>query len=710
MAEENKFILDVDVKPLKLQLKEAAEELLSARQKFGEFSDEAILAAQKVAAIKDELDAAKESVQLFDPGSRFQALTTAASTAAAGVTAVQGAMALFGSQSEDVAKTLAKVQGAMALSQGLSQLKDMGKVGEQLKLTFKGLTAGMSTFKKALISTGIGVLVAGLGLLIANFDTVKKYILNLFPALGKLADVIGGLVNAFTDFIGVTSQAERDLDKLNKTNARVSEGIDNQIKLLQAQGGKEKEIYQLKVKQSENELVLLRKTLAVKKELTDEELKRFRELKTQQEVLTIEYNKFVATKDKEAADKKQQEAEKNAEKEKQRKEKAEAEAEKVKQKKEEADRIIADAEMSLKTKLEQDKYKIEQDYKEKAKKLKEAGITDVEKYATLERAKAAEIKVVEDENRKANLEAETEYQRTLNDIRVQTRLLGLTDENEKTKLQIQSNYANQYADIEANEKLNAQQKLELKKALALQEQAELTVLDNKIKEEKINDELAEIDTKMKAAEFDFQLQRDLTERKKGLYKEQLDAGVINGTQYTEFLRANAEEQKAIDKASLDAKMQVADQVAGLLSNMSALAGKETAAGKALGIASATINTYTGATRALNSVVPAPEPFATVIRIAQAGVIVASGIKSIREIAKAKTPADKGGASVPSASISAPSVSAPNVSQSLPTIGQSPLTSIERMFSNQKPMKAYVVESEITGTQKRVADIERRAGF
>jgi hypothetical protein len=33
-----------------------------------------------------------------------------------------------------------------------------------------------------------------------------------------------------------------------------------------------------------------------------------------------------------------------------------------------------------------------------------------------------------------------------------------------------------------------------------------------------------------------------------------------------------------------------------------------------------------------------------------------------------------------------------------------------MMQNQPPLKAYVVESEVTGTQKRVADIERRAGF
>ena len=704
MAEENKFILDVDVKPLKTQLKESVKDLQSARQKFGEFSQEAANAAQKVAAIRDEIEDANEQAQLFDPGKRFQALTTAATTAAAGVTAVQGAMAVFGNQSEDVAKTLAKVQGAMALSQGLSQLKDVGKVGQQLKGTFAGLTAGMSTFKKALVSTGVGALVAGLGLLIANFDDIKKYLLNLFPVLGKFADFIGNMVNAVTDFIGVTSQAGRELDKLAKTNTRVSEGIDNQIKLLTAQGNKEKEIYALRQQQASNEIAVLRKTLKVKGELTDEESKRFRELKTEQQVLTAEYNNFVANKDKEAAEKKKAQDDKNAETTKQKNEKAKQEKDKADARIEEANKILSEAEVSLKSKLEQDKFKIEQTYKEKAKKLKEAGITDVESIAKLEAAKKKEIDAIELADKKERADKEAEYQKTLNDIRTNVRLQGIADENEKAKEALRANYQSQYAELEANEKYNFEQKIELKRALAEQEAVEIQAIEDKAKEKKFNDDITKIDAQIKSAEFEYQLQRDLVDKKMQMYDEQYAAGVITETQFTAFLKQNAAEQEAIDKATLNAKMQVADQVAGILNNMGALAGKDTAAGKALGIASATINTYTGATRALNSFVPAPEPFATAIKIAQAGIIVATGIKSIKEIAKAKVPSGAG-ASVPSANIAAPSIA-----QALPTIGSSPITTIEKIMSQQKPVKAYVVESEVTGTQKRVADIERRAGF
>ena len=102
MAEENKIILDADVKPLKKQLKEATLELQAARQKFGDLSTEAVEAAKKVAGIRDSIQDANEQASLFDPGKRFQALTSAASLTAGAVGAVQGAMGLFGAESEDV--------------------------------------------------------------------------------------------------------------------------------------------------------------------------------------------------------------------------------------------------------------------------------------------------------------------------------------------------------------------------------------------------------------------------------------------------------------------------------------------------------------------------------------------------------------------------------------------------------------------------------
>ncbi len=285
------LVLDIDVKPLKQQLRDATKDLQLFRQKFGETSTEAVNAAKKVAAIKDAIQGANEAAQIFDPGSRFQALTNAASMAAGGISAVQGAMALFGTESENVAKTLQKVQGAMALSQGLSQLKDIGKVGEQLKLTFGGLTAGMSTFKKALISTGIGALVAGLGLLVANFDKVKEKINELFPGLAQFGTYIGNMVQKFTDLIGVTNASDRALESFKKNNKLRNEQLERDIALLTAQGGKEKEIAEIKKQIQRNEIEELTKSADKKGQLYGEDAKKYKEAKNQLAIIDAEERK-----------------------------------------------------------------------------------------------------------------------------------------------------------------------------------------------------------------------------------------------------------------------------------------------------------------------------------------------------------------------------------------------------------------------------------
>ena len=113
---------------IKKELKEANLELIAAQKNFGEYSAEAINAAKKVAQLKDSIQEARETADLFDPGKKFQALTGALNAAAGGFAAVQGAQALLGAESEDLQKTLAKVHGALALSQGLSAITDSAKL------------------------------------------------------------------------------------------------------------------------------------------------------------------------------------------------------------------------------------------------------------------------------------------------------------------------------------------------------------------------------------------------------------------------------------------------------------------------------------------------------------------------------------------------------------------------------------------------------
>ena len=730
MAEENKIILDADVKPLKKQLREAIQELQVARQKYGEFSDQAIEAAQNVAAIRDEIQAANEQVQLFDPGGRFQALTNAASAAAAGIAAVQGAMALFGGESEEVEQALLKVQSAMALSEGLSQLKDIGKVGDDLITSFRGLTAGLNTFKKALVTTGIGALVVAVGLIVAYWEDIKA--------------LVGGV--------------SVEQDKLNKetaenltTQQELLDAIDGQTNQLKLQGKSEKEILDLKIAQTDEAIMAaeinIQNAEATKKAQVEASQRNKDILKALIASLTVPIQIVLSAIDlagkalgknfmlaegftdglaslvfdpeatAEAGDKTIKEAENTLNKlkegragfilsqqaeEKAEGEKASAEREKQNQKELEAQAILDDAKTKMLNEQEQQEEAIRKTYAEKQKKLDEAGIKDD---GSLLAARNKELEDVQKKFQQEEAEKEADFQKALNDIRTAIRLEGIKDENEKAREQIVIDFEKQRQDILNNEKLNSEQKTALQLELAQQEQQALNTLQDSIDLANSERALAELDAEMKQAELSFQIQKDLVDQKDALIQEQYQKGLITEAQFTEGIKANALARVEIDKAEVNAKMENASKIAGLLGGLSDLVGKESAAGKAFAVAQATIDTYLSAQKAYQSMVGIPVAGPALAAVA-AGVAIAGGIKNIREITRVKLPGGGGGGA------SAPSItaSAPAVTSAVPTLGTSPVTALGTMMQKQPPLRAYVVESEVTGSQKRVADIERRAGF
>ena len=162
------------VKTFKQQLKEAKNEAQQLVATFGEFSNEALAGQQKVADLSDKMEDFNDRIKALNPD-KFARVQTVVNGVASGFSAAQGAMALFGSESEDLQKQLVKVQGAMALAQGLEGL---GKVQQQFttlaKDTLQGVIKAFSTLKGAIIATGIGALVVGLGLLITYWDDIKE--------------------------------------------------------------------------------------------------------------------------------------------------------------------------------------------------------------------------------------------------------------------------------------------------------------------------------------------------------------------------------------------------------------------------------------------------------------------------------------------------------------------------------------------------------
>jgi hypothetical protein len=242
-----------NVANLKTQLRQAQNEVNELSAKFGATSTQAVEAAKKAAELKDAIGDAKALTDAFNPDAKFKALTSTLGGVAGGFAAVQGAVGLLGSESQSVEKAILKVQSAMAISQGVQAIgesvdsfKQLGAVIRSTTIFQKALSAAtaVQTFvtngatlaakllRGALISTGIGALVVGVGLLIANFDKVKKVVMTLIPGLSAIGDVVMSIVNTVTDFIGVTSEAGRSIDKMvadsEKTLRKNQDFLDTQ--------------------------------------------------------------------------------------------------------------------------------------------------------------------------------------------------------------------------------------------------------------------------------------------------------------------------------------------------------------------------------------------------------------------------------------------------------------------------------------------------
>ncbi|CAB5223985.1 hypothetical protein UFOVP388_40 [uncultured Caudovirales phage] len=222
---------------LKAQLRQAQSEVAALSDKFGATSKQAVEAAKRAGELKDKIGDAKALTDAFNPDAKFKALSASLGGVASGFAAYQGALGLAGIESKDLEKQLLKVQSAMAISQGLQSIgesvdsfKQLGAVIKNTSVAQKILTAttaaytfvnnaattGLKIFRIALIGTGIGALVVGVGLLIANFDKVKTAVMNLIPGLASVGEFVGGIVDSITDFVGATSDASRALDKLKK--------------------------------------------------------------------------------------------------------------------------------------------------------------------------------------------------------------------------------------------------------------------------------------------------------------------------------------------------------------------------------------------------------------------------------------------------------------------------------------------------------------
>jgi hypothetical protein len=614
--------LVADTKSLRGQLREATMELVKLQNTAGASAQEIANAAKRAAELKDRIGDAKATIEAFDPDAKFKAFGQSIQGVAGAFAATQGALALVGVESAEVEKQLLKVQGALALSEGLNTVlasidgfKNLGLVIKTNVLSaFASMKAAaisaFTTMRGALIATGVGAFAVALGLIVSNFDAIKEAVLKAIPGLANVGKIFTGLVEKVTDFVGITNQAERSLEKFTKTSERRKETLEADLKVLEATGASEKVLSEKRKEIINTDLNVLRQKLKTNGELSTEEMKKFRELKTDLVVIDAKYNKSVTDENKK----------RNEEIAKQNKEAADKELAAAKKRLEDLRKGAEDA----RAEYEKNQARINKEDEDIANRNAEKFLTDQEKEIELEQAKYDKL-----------------YEERL---KFGGDLEGVEEARQEALLKIQEKY-----DQQALEDLSTTSEEIVQNTRATQ-----------------------------------QMQ-------------------------TEDAKKNAEARKKIAQEEAKAKVAAAQATADTLANLSNLLGTETAAGKAAAVASATISAILSAQKAYESTIGIPF-VGPVLAPINAGLALASGYKSIQNILAVQVPGQSGGGSAPSLG-SAPSAGAgapiaPRSAEPIPTsLDQRSLNSISNVTT-----RAYVVESDITGSQKRIERIEKASRF
>lgn len=322
------------VKSLKAELRAVTNELATLEEGSAAF----VNAAKRAGELKDKIGDVKNTINAFNPEKKFQAIGDAVGIAANGFAAMQGAMALMGSESKELNKVIAQTQGAIALATGLNGLLGMGDAFKNLKLVAKDALLGIKT---AIGATGIGLFVVAAGLIYANWEKLSKLLKDTFPIfndMGKVFDKIremaygAGVVikNALLmpfktlskvltgDFKGALEEIkngyniignyEKGAEKGREANRQAA--AEDRLKKLIEEKEKELEVHKAAGKDTYKEELALNK---LKQQAAKDNKEELSKLQQAEKVLIAGHQKDLAAKAKAEAEKQKAEAKKKAE-------------------------------------------------------------------------------------------------------------------------------------------------------------------------------------------------------------------------------------------------------------------------------------------------------------------------------------------------------------------------------------------------------------
>lgn len=208
MAEEIKKVISVDTKTSSKSIKQLREEVAGLTSELEDLeigSTDYTKKLEELVNVQNKLGVATESMQgkTVNAVKAFDSINQVAGGLAGGVSAVSAAFTLFGKDTENLQKTMVKLQAAIAIVQGIGGLKGLGegilngvRSFKALSVAMGGATAStgalsvaMGVLRSAIISTGIGALVVALGMLIDFAIKAASGIDDLKISISSLKDI-----------------------------------------------------------------------------------------------------------------------------------------------------------------------------------------------------------------------------------------------------------------------------------------------------------------------------------------------------------------------------------------------------------------------------------------------------------------------------------------------------------------------------------------
>ncbi len=310
-------------KSLRARLREAKEELVQMAEAGLQGTPAFRELQQKAGELDDQMRDLNATVQgLGSDTKNIDGLISLASGLTGGFAMVQGAIALTGTENEDLQKALLKVNAAMSIMQGLQQVQNVlqkESAGMLLlsNIQTKGLALGqqflakttMSTvgatyaLRAALIASGIGALVVVIGAIASAMDSMGDETESAAKAQEKLADA--------TEKFNRAAEIQVDfLAKLQELNRKRAE----------AAGKTEEEIAAMELKQIQERIDKRNKLLdeadkgdkVRAEELRKQNDEDIHAMQLLEQQIIIDANKKKKEEDEKAAEQRKKQAEKTA--------------------------------------------------------------------------------------------------------------------------------------------------------------------------------------------------------------------------------------------------------------------------------------------------------------------------------------------------------------------------------------------------------------